>query len=145
MVFVLPSLLCPPPSLCTSPLVFCPGQFLCWFSDVPSTSLPLWLQLALYLALACLTELFLFQIRCSCLRETLLAHCIWWRTFTTTTLFSPHPAPISSWHTGHCRSYLLSLPSPQPLNVSLGDSVSSRNCSRRGSSTALSRISLEIK
>ena len=50
-------LLCPPTLLCTSPLVFCPGQFSCWFSDAPSTSLPLWLQLGLYLALACLTEL----------------------------------------------------------------------------------------
>ena len=50
-------LLCPPTLLCISPLVLCPGQLSCWSSDAPSTSLPLWLQLALYLALACLTEI----------------------------------------------------------------------------------------
>ena len=106
-------LLCPPTLLCISPLVFCPGQLSCWFSDAPSTSLPLWLQLALYLALACLTEIssslsnqmFLSQ------RETLLAYCIWWRTFTTTTLLSLL-TPLYFFMARATVSYLLSLPSP---------------------------------
>ena len=58
---------------------------------------------------------------------------------------SPHPA-LFLHGTGHCELLAISSLPLNPLNVSLrGDSVSSRNCSRRGSSMAFNRNSLEIK
>lgn len=53
---IMPSALPSHPPLHIS-IVFCPGQLSCCFSDACSASLPLWLQLALFLALACLTEI----------------------------------------------------------------------------------------
>ena len=117
-------LLCPPTLLCISPLVFCPGQLSCWFSHAPSTSLPLWLQLALYLALACLTEIssslsnqmFLSQRDLDCLLYLMMDlhhHHL---------ALSPHPA-LFLHGTGHCELLAISSLPLNPLNVSLrGDS-----------------------